>query len=157
MRSSRYSGISHIVMDQLVKGPLSLARAVPEVDPVAMALRKEQPKCRADSQRVACPGCTEGSTARLADPSESVMRIMRSMAILVALAMPSLMTNSSASRVVVLPAGALENNTYWPKFQISAAETAYMCLEGITLASVTTTRVEGEKEASRQSWSRDCR
>ena len=52
MRSSRYSGVSHIVMDQLVKGPLSLARAVPEVDPVAMALRKEQPKCRADSQRV---------------------------------------------------------------------------------------------------------
>ena len=52
MRPSRYSGVSHIVMDQLVKGPLSLAGAVPEVDPVAMALRKEQPKCRADSQRV---------------------------------------------------------------------------------------------------------
>ena len=41
MRSSRYSGISHIVMDQLVEGPLSLAGAVLEVDPVAMALRKE--------------------------------------------------------------------------------------------------------------------
>ena len=41
MRSSRYPGVSHIVMDQLVEGPLSLARAVPEVDPVAMALKKE--------------------------------------------------------------------------------------------------------------------
>ena len=50
MRFSRYSGVSHIVMDQLVEGPLSLARAVPEVNPIAMALRKEQPKCRADSQ-----------------------------------------------------------------------------------------------------------
>ena len=49
---SRYPGVSHIVMDQLVKGPLSLAGAVPEVNPIAMALRKEQPKCRADSQRV---------------------------------------------------------------------------------------------------------
>ena len=29
MRPSRYSGISHIVMDQLVKEPLSLAGAVP--------------------------------------------------------------------------------------------------------------------------------
>jgi len=39
-------------MDQLVKGPLSLAGAVPEVNPIAIALRKEQLKCRADSQRV---------------------------------------------------------------------------------------------------------
>ena len=39
------------------------------------------------------------------------MRIMRSMAILVALAMPSLMANSSASGAVVLPAGALEDDT----------------------------------------------
>jgi len=38
-------------MDQWVKEPLSLAGAVPEVNPIAMALRKEQPKCRADSQR----------------------------------------------------------------------------------------------------------
>ena len=85
------------------------------------------------------------------------MRIMRSMAMLVALAMPSLMANSSASEAVVLPAGVLENNTCWPKFQRCTAETASMCLEGITLASVTTTRVEEEEEASRQSWSRDCR
>ena len=34
-------GVSHIVMDQLVKGLLSLVRAVPEVDPIAMVLRKE--------------------------------------------------------------------------------------------------------------------
>ena len=49
MRSSRYSGVSYIAMDQLVEGPLSLAGAVPEVNPIAMALRKEQPKYRADS------------------------------------------------------------------------------------------------------------
>jgi len=36
-------------MDQLVKGPLSLAGAVPEVDSIAMALGKGQPKYRADS------------------------------------------------------------------------------------------------------------
>ena len=73
------------------------------------------------------------------------------MAMLVALAIPSLMANSSASGAVVLLAGALEDDTCWPKFQIYAAETACMRLEGITLASVTTTRVEGEEEASRQS------
>ena len=56
-----------------------------------------------------------------------------------------------------MTAGALEDETCWPKFQICAAETACMCLEGITLVSVTTTRVEGEEEASRQSQSRDCR
>ena len=39
-------------------------------------------------------GAQKGSTAHLADPSESVMRIMHSMAMLVALAMPSLMVNS---------------------------------------------------------------
>ena len=49
MGPSRYSGVSHIVMNQLVKGPLSLAGVVPEVDLIAMALRKEQSKCRADS------------------------------------------------------------------------------------------------------------
>ena len=49
MRPSRYSSVSHIVMDQLVEGPLSLAGAVPDVNPIAMVLRKEQPKCRADS------------------------------------------------------------------------------------------------------------
>jgi len=85
------------------------------------------------------------------------MRIMHSMAILVALAMPSLMVNSSASGVVVLLAGALENNTCWSKFQMCTTETACMSLEGITLASITTTRVEREEEASRQRQSRDYR
>jgi len=85
------------------------------------------------------------------------MRIIRSMAMLVALAMPSLMANSSASGAVVLPAGALEDNICWPKFQMCTAETACMRLEDITLASVTTTRVEEEEEASRHSQSRDCR
>ena len=83
------------------------------------------------------------------------MSIMHSMSILVALETSSLMTNRLVSGAVVLPAGALEDNTCWPKFQIYAAETACIHLEGITLASVTTTRVEEEEEASRQRWSRD--
>ena len=49
MRSSRHFSVSHIIIDQLMKGLLSLARAVLEVNPIAMALRKEQPKYRADS------------------------------------------------------------------------------------------------------------
>jgi len=85
------------------------------------------------------------------------MSIIYFIAILVALAMPSLIANSSALRVVVLPAGVLENDIYWPKFQKCTAETACICLEGITLASVTTTRVEGEEKASGQRWSRDCK
>jgi len=72
------------------------------------------------------------------------------MAMLVALAIPSLMANSLALGAVVLLAGALKDNTCWPRFQICIAEMACMHLEGITLASVTTTRVEGEKETLRQ-------
>ena len=75
---------------------------------------------------------------------------MCSVAMLVALAIPSLMANSSALEAVVLPADVLENDTYWPTFQICAAETACMHLEGITLASVTTTRIKEKEEASRQ-------
>jgi len=85
------------------------------------------------------------------------MRIMYSIAMLVALAMSSLIANSLVSRTVVLPAGALEDNTCWPKFQRCTAKTACMRLEGITLISVTTTKVEGKKEASRQRQSRDCK
>jgi len=59
------------------------------------------------------------------------------MAILVAVAIPSLIINSLASETVVLLAEALENNICWPKLQIYIAETACMCLEGITLVSVT--------------------
>ena len=72
------------------------------------------------------------------------MKIMHSIAILVALAIPSLIANSSTSEVVILPAETLENNTYWPKFQIYTAETACMHLENIILVLVTTTRVEGD-------------
>jgi len=72
------------------------------------------------------------------------------MAMLVALAISSLIVNNSALEAVVLPAGALKNNICWPKFQICTAETAYMRLEGITLVLVTTTRVEGKEKASRQ-------
>ena len=85
------------------------------------------------------------------------MRIMYLMTMLVALAMPSLMANSSALEAVILLAGVLKDDTCWPKFQICTAETACMCLESIILASVTTTRVEEEKEASRQRQSRDCK
>jgi len=83
------------------------------------------------------------------------MRIMHSIAMLVALAMSSLMANSSALEAVVLLAGALEDDTCWPNFQRCTAETACMHLEGITLVSVTTTRVEEEEETSRQRRSRD--
>ena len=70
--------------------------------------------------------CTEGSTDLLAEPRESVMSIMHSMSILVALETPSLMANSSASEAVVQPAGAFEDDTWWPSLQKCAAEIAYM-------------------------------
>ena len=41
MRSSRYSGVSHIVMDHLVKRLLSIARAVPELDLMVRTTTKE--------------------------------------------------------------------------------------------------------------------
>jgi len=85
------------------------------------------------------------------------MRIIRSIAMLVALAISSLMANSSASGAVVLPARTLEDNTYWSKFQICIAETACMYLESITLVSITTTKVKEKEKASKKRWSRDCR
>ena len=72
------------------------------------------------------------------------MKIIHSIAILVALAIPSLIANSSISEVVISLAGALEDNTYWPKFQIYTAETTCMHLENIILVLVTITRVEGD-------------
>jgi len=72
------------------------------------------------------------------------------MAILVAIAISSLIINSLVSETVILLAEALENNICWPKLQIYAAERACMCSEDITLVSVTITRVEEEKKASRQ-------
>jgi len=75
---------------------------------------------------------------------------MHSIAILVALAIPSLIANSSASEAVVLLAEALKDDICWPRFQIYAAETACIHLEDITLALVTTIKVEEEEKASRQ-------
>jgi len=78
------------------------------------------------------------------------------MSILVALETPSLIANSSASRAVVLLAGVLEDNTWWPSLQKCAAEIACMFLEDIALVSVTIIGVEEkEEEASRQRRSRD--
>jgi len=83
------------------------------------------------------------------------MNIMHSMSILVALETPSLITNSLASEAVVLPAGTLEDNTWWPDLQKCTTNTACMFLGDIVLISVTTTRVEGKEETSRQRQSRD--
>ena len=74
-----------------------------------------------------------------------------------ALETSSLMANSSASKAVVLPAGALEDSNWWPSFQKHAVEISYMFLEGIALVSVTKIRVEGEEAALRQRWPRDSR
>jgi len=47
------------------------------------------------------------------------------------------MANSLVLEAVVLLAGTLEDDIWWPSFQKYAVETAYMFLEGITLISVT--------------------
>jgi len=120
-------------------------------------LSKNNQSTEQTAKKWTCLECTKRLTDFLAEPRESVVSIMRSMSILVALETPSLMANSSASGIVVLLVRALEDNTCWPKFQICIVETACMCLESITLASVITTRVEGEEEASRQRWSRNYR
>ena len=119
------------------------------------SLQKNNWSAEQTAKEWACPECTEGLTDLLAGPRESVMSVTCSMSILVALETPSLMVNSSASGVVVRPAGALEDDTWWPSLQKCAAEIACMFLGGIALASVTTTRVEEEEEASRQRRSRD--
>jgi len=80
---------------------------------------------------------------------------MCSIPILVVLKTPSLIANSSVSGAVVLLAGALENNIWWPSLQKYVAEIACMFLRGIALASVTTTRVEKEEKALRHRQSRD--
>jgi len=46
------------------------------------------------------------------------------------------------------PAGALDDDICSPNLQKWATETACMFLEGITLASVATTSVDGSEEAS---------
>ena len=118
-------------------------------------LQKNDQSAEQTAKKWACSECTERSTDLLAEPRESVVSIMCSMFILVALETPSLIANSSASGVVVLPAGALEDDVWWPSLQKCAAEIAHIFLGGIALASVTTTRVEEEEEASRQRQSRD--
>jgi len=113
-------------------------------------LQKNNWSAEQTAKEWACPECTEGLTDLLAESRESVMSIMHSMSILVTLETPSLMANSSASGAVVRPAGAFEDNTWWPSLQKCTTEIACMFLGSIALASVTTTRVEGEEEASRQ-------
>ena len=58
----------------------------------------------------ACSKYTEWSTTFLAKHRELVIRIMCSMFILVVLKTSSLMTNSSASKVVILLAETLKDN-----------------------------------------------
>ena len=69
-----------------------------------------------------CSEYTERSTALLAELIESVMRIMCSISILVVLETSSLMVNSLASRAVILPARAFENDTWLPSFQKHISE-----------------------------------
>jgi len=66
----------------------------------------------------------------------------------VALTTPSRIANNSASRAMARPAGALDDDICSPNLQKWATETACMFLEGITLASVATTSVDGSEEAS---------
>jgi len=77
-------------------------------------LQKNNLSAKQTAKEWAHPECTEKSTDLLAEPKESLMRIMHSMSILVALETPSLMANSLALEAVVLPAGAFENDTWWP-------------------------------------------
>ena len=74
------------------------------------SLQKNNWSAEQTAKEWACPECTEGLTDLLAGPRESVMSVTCSMSILVALETPSLMVNSSASGVVVLPAGTLEDD-----------------------------------------------
>ena len=111
-------------------------------------LQKNNQSAEQTAKEWACPEYTEGSTDLLAEPRESVMSIMHSMSILVALEIPSLIANSSASGAVILPVRALEDNTWWPSLQECTAEIACIFLGSIALTSVTTTRVGKEEEAS---------
>ena len=91
-------------------------------------LQKNNQSAEQTAKEWACPECTEGSTDLLAEPRESVMSIMCSMSVLVALETPSLMVNSSVSGAVVLPAGAFEDDTWWPSLQKCIAKIACMFL-----------------------------
>ena len=92
--------------------------------------------------------CTDASTALLAALRESVMSMICLISKEVALATPSLIAKSSASRTVAHPAGALDNDTCTPNLQKCAVETACIFLGEMMLASVTTTSVEGSEDVS---------
>jgi len=68
------------------------------------------------TRKWACPEYTERSTVFLTESRGSVIRIMCSISILVVLETSSLIANGSASEAVVLPAKALEDDTWWPSF-----------------------------------------
>ncbi len=57
-------------------------------------LQKNDRSAEQTAKKWACPECTEGSTDLLAEPRESVISIMCSMSILVALETPSLMATA---------------------------------------------------------------
>ena len=69
--------------------------------------------------------------------------------------MSSLIVNNLVSGVVVQLARALENNICCFSLQKCTAEIVCIFLEGIALVSVTTIRVEKEKEAPGHRWSRN--
>jgi len=66
----------------------------------------------------------------------------------VVLAIPSLIAKSSASKAVVHPADVLDDDICSPSLQKCAVKTACIFLGGMILASVTTTSIEGLKDAS---------
>ena len=70
----------------------------------------------------------ERFTIFLAESRESMIKIIYSMFILVALAMFSLITNSSTSEAVVWPAKTLEDNIYYSSFQKYIVKTTCMFL-----------------------------
>ena len=137
--------VSHIVMDHLVKRSLIFAWKILEFDFIAKATTKNNLSIEHMAKEWACLECTERSTTFLADSRELVVRIMCLISILVALETPNIMANSLVLGAVVLLAGTLEDDIWWPSFQKYAAEIAYMFLEGIALISVTTTKIEKEE------------
>lgn len=146
MSSSHFS-VSHIIMDYLVSALLrqcqnSILWLEP---PLKNNLSVKQTKSEWD-----CPECTKRSTALLAKPRVSLTRIMCLMFILVVLETPSLITNNSASKAVVLLAGVFKDDAQWPGFQKCAAEITCIFLGDIALGSVTIIRVEEKEKASRQ-------
>jgi len=86
-----------------------------------------------------------------------MIRIMCSISILVALAIPSLLANSLVSKAVFQPARALENYICYLNLQKYIVEIVCIFQNDIVLASVITMRVEKKKEALKHRQSRDFR